>query len=127
MSLEIKIPKEINKYEAKLIGPLTSRQTLWTVLGAGAAMLTNMVCKQIAPDWTIIAMVLVCTPFAAMGFVNVYDMPFGKFVIGFLKTNMMSPLKRKSIIKNQFALIDEEMNSLEHKNTKYKKSKKAFK
>lgn len=128
MSLEIPIPKEITKYEAKLIGPLTGRQTFWSVLGCGAAILAKSVVDQIAPDIAVHACVFAALPFAAMGFIKVYEMPFEKFAIGYVKTHLLSPTKRKTKIKNQFAMLDDEMNSIdEKKKAKYKRSKAAFK
>lgn len=128
MSLEIQIPKEITKYEAKLIGPLTARQTVWSVIGAVAAILAKNACDFIAPEWSIIACVFAALPFALIGFVKVYEMPFEKYAIGYIKTHLLAPQKRKSRIKNQFALIDLEMNpKTEEKKPKYKKSKLAFK
>lgn len=127
MSLEIKIPKEITKYEAKLIGPLTTRQTIFSVLGAAAAIGVKFLCDAVAPDLSIYAMVLACVPFAACGFIKVYEMPFEQFAIGYIKTRLIVPTKRKSIIKNQFAMVSAEMNSTDAKKPKYKQSKQAFK
>lgn len=127
MSLEIKIPKEITKYEAKLIGPLTTRQTIWSVLGGAAAIVTKMLCDPIIPDYSLYVMMFACVPFGLIGFVKVYEMPFEQFAIGYIKTNLIAPTKRKSIIKNQFAIISAEMNSVEQKKPKYKRSKQALK
>lgn len=128
MSLEIQIPKEITKYEAKLIGPLTGRQTIWSVVGAVAAILTKNAVDFVAPEWSIIACVFAALPFALIGFVKVYEMPFEKYAIGYIKTHLMAPQKRKSKIKNQFALISAEMEpKSDEKKPKYKKSKAAFK
>lgn len=128
MSLEIKIPKEITKYEAKLIGPLTSRQTVWSVVGAVVAIVVKNLCDVVAPDWSIYACVLAVIPFALIGFVKIYEMPFEKFAIGYIKTHVIAPQKRKSKVKNQFAVMDAEMNQkVDGKKVKYKKSKLAFK
>jgi hypothetical protein len=128
MSLEIKIPKEITKYEAKLIGPLTGRQTAFCVLGGVAVIGVNAIVSKINPDWTTMACVFAAAPFGALGFFKIYEMPFEKFAIGYIKTNLLTPQKRKTKIKNQFAAIDAEMNmTTEKKKAKYKKSKAAFK
>ena len=128
MSLEIKIPKEITKYEAKLIGPLTGRQTGCAVLGAIAAIVVKFLFEGIYPDFAITACGIAAVPFILVGFVKIYEMPFEKFAIGYIKTHVIAPQKRKAKIKNQFALIDAEMNSVpEDKKSKYKKSKMAFK
>ena len=127
MSLEIKIPKEITQYEAKLIGPLTTRQTIWTVLGGIAAIGTHALTKAIIPDYALYITLFACVPFALVGFVKVYEMPFEQFAIGYIKTNLITSTKRKSIVKNQFALIAAEIDSIETKKPKYKKSKQAFK
>ena len=128
MSLEIKIPKEITKYEAKLIGPLTGRQTGCSVLGAIAAIATKFLVEQVYPDFAVTACGIAAVPFILIGFIKVYEMPFEQFAIGYIKTHIISPQKRKAKIKNQFALIDSEMNSVpEDKKSKYKKSKMAFK
>ena len=128
MSLEIKIPKEITKYEAKLIGPLTTRQTVCLIPGFGAAILAKMLCDQLAPSITGMAMILVFIPFGLLGFVKVYEMPFEQFAVGWFKTRFLAPSKRKTIVKNQFAIIDKEMEIKDtKKKAKYKKSKLAYK
>ena len=128
MSLEIQIPKEITKYEAKLIGPLTTRQTFCSVIGGTAAILANYLCGLVAPDFATGAVVFAAAPFVALGFIKIYEMPFEQFAIGYVKTHILAPQTRKSKIKNQFALIESEINSKpDAKKEKYKKSKKAFK
>lgn len=128
MSLEVKIPKEITQYEAKLVGPLTTRQTVWGVLGAVAGWGAYTVSKAfISQDMALTMCLIAALPFLLVGFVKLYEMPFEKFVIGYVKTHMLSPLKRKTAIKNQFAIIDAEMNPVvEDKKAKYKRSNLAF-
>ena len=127
MSLEIKIPQEITKYEAKLIGPLTSRQTLWSVLGGVAVIAVNYLVKLVSPDSALAACFFTAIPFALMGVVKIYGMPFEKYAIGYIQTKIFAPQKRKSKVKNQFAIIDAEMSQGPNKKTKYKKSKLAYK
>lgn len=127
MSLEIKVPKEITQYEAKLIGPLTTRQTIWSVIGGVTAIGVHALFNVIMPEYALYAALFACLPSALIGFVKVYEMPFEKFAIGYIKTNLIASRKRKSIIKNQFALITAEMESVEDKKPKYKRSKQAFK
>lgn len=127
MSLEIKIPKEVTQYEAKLIGPLTTRQTIWSVVGGLTAIGVHALLSPIIPEYAMYITLFACAPAALIGFVKVYEMPFEKFAIGYIKTNLITSTKRKSIIKNQFALITAEMESVEDKKPKYKRSKQAFK
>lgn len=129
MSLEVKIPKEITQYEAKLVGPFTARQTVWGLLGVvagwGAYTLINTFVSQ---DMALTMCLFAALPFLLIGFVKLYEMPFEKFVVGYVKTHMLSPLKRKTAIRNQFAIIDAEMNPIiEDKKVKYKRSNLAFK
>ena len=127
MSLEIAIPQEITQYEAKLIGPLTTRQTVWSIIGCVAGIGAKMICDKVAPDMWIYASTLAFAPCGAIGFFKIYGMPFEQFAIGYIKTNVIAPMKRKSIVMNQFAMIDKEMNAkVTDKKEKYKKSKLAF-
>ena len=128
MSLEIEIPKEITKYEAKLMFGLTTRQCVCTAAAIGSAIATNWLCGIFAPNAATFAMIAVAIPFVLVGFVKRYGMPFEKYAIGYIKTTFLAPLKRKNKIKNQFALINTEMNTeTDGKKVKYKKSKLAFK
>ena len=127
MSLEINVPKEITRYEAKLIGPFTARQSIWGAIGLGASVLSYKLCNAFLPELAMGALLLAAAPCACIGFVKVYEMPFEQFAVGWIKTRFLAPSKRKSIVKNQFAIIDEEMNvEDEKKKTKYKKSKLAY-
>lgn len=129
MSLEIKIPKEVTKYEAKLVGPLTAKQTVYCGIGGLLVIGVRYICNIIAPEATTVAMVLTFAPFALLGFCKPYGQPLDKFIVGYIKTNMLSPRMRKSKIKNQFEAIDKEMKMINGTKTKgkYKKSKAAFK
>ena len=93
--IEVKIPQEINQYDAKLVGPFTMRQAL---CGGIAALLSYGIyngMKGTVSEETVIGLILlVSTPFALLGWVKPYGMRFEKFFIGILFNTLISSPKR---------------------------------
>ena len=93
--IEVKIPQEINQYDAKLVGPFTMRQAL---CGGMAALLSYGIyngMKGTVSEETVIGLImLVSTPFALLGWVKPYGMRFEKFFIGILFNTLISSPKR---------------------------------
>lgn len=144
MSIEMKIPKEINKYEAKFIGPFTLRQTvclgICLPVGVGLFILSK---PYIGSD---LAGFLVVPP-AAIGYLFGWYKPYGMKFEKYLKTafinSFVAPSKRLYKTENYYSQILTEIEKVDEaelatqidssekkkkaKKPKYKRSKKAIK
>jgi hypothetical protein len=108
--IDIEIPKDINKYEAKLVGPFTARQTgcFAAALGVGIPLFMGMTKSLGAPqDVAIIAMIIVVTPFLLLGWIKPYGMAFEKFIQTAFVSNVLSPKKRKYVTDNNYFTYSE--------------------
>lgn len=128
----IEIPREITKYETKLIGPFTARQCAFYAVAIIVCLLVYNLTKAVIPDSALVIALFAAIPFVLVGTIKIYGMPLEKFAVGYFKTNLIAPMKRKTKIVNQFAIIDKEMEAVKQveikkEKNKYKKSKKAFK
>lgn len=144
MSIEIKIPKEINKYEAKFIGPFTLRQTLslgvCLPIGVGLFVLSK---PYIGSD---LAGFLVAPP-AAIGYLFGWYKPYGMKFEKYLQTafinSFVAPSKRLYKTENYYSQILADIQEADEaelaaqaeaskkkkkaKKQKYKRSKLAIK
>jgi len=117
--LQTTIPKDIRKYEAKMAGPFTTRQTIFFVIAC--------ICAYIA--WFLLKNVNACFLFAipaiAFGWVKVYGQPLEKFIKSAFISNFVSPKQRKYKTKNIYKLAEDDFTPLNEKETK--KIKKKYK
>ena len=101
--IEIEIPKDINKYKAKLVGPFTTRQTICFVLACILAVPTFLFLRDKVPtDLASIVTIVICIPFILVGWVEPYGMSFEKFAQAAFVSNFISPSKRKYVTMNQY-------------------------
>lgn len=129
MQNPIEIPREITRYETKVVGSLTGRQCVYYALAIIVVLIINSLLTPIMGDMGLYIGIFCAVPLILIGTIKVYGMPLEKFAIGYIKTNLIAPAKRKTKIVNQFAIICEEMETVKNdkKKMKYKKSKAAFK
>ena len=80
--IEIEIPKDINKYEAKLIGPFTTRQTACFVIACalGIPAFTSLKHYGVPQDMCMLITILIFLPAILVGWVKPYGMKFEKFL-----------------------------------------------
>lgn len=94
--IDIKIPKDIEKYQTKLIGPFTLRQA---ICFGGGAFIAFTICRPLfeSVDSTIASIVsaLVMSPFLACGFLTPYGLPFEQFFVRVVLYSLLTPKKRK--------------------------------
>ena len=140
MSIEIKIPKEIRKYEAKAVGPFTLRQLICLLICVPVCVgLYILVKPYVGVD---VAGFIVFPPAAVgwlFGWCKPYGMKFEKYMKTMFINSFLAPKKRVYKTENFYACVlkeiareDEEAN-LENasrnktKKQKYKRSKLAIK
>ena len=99
--IEAMIPKDIRKYESKLIGPLTLRQTICFIIAAGLSFTSYTALKEIsatAAQYTAFILAVIPTIF---GWVKVYNLPIEKFLQTALVSHVLSPTHRVYKCENQ--------------------------
>lgn len=101
--IEIEIPKDIRKYEAKLVGPLTTRQTICSIIMAVTAIITFKVLGEMPKDVKFFVLMIVVLPSILIGFVKPYGMPFEKFAQTAFVSNFLSPKYRKYVTNNFYS------------------------
>lgn len=119
--IEMEIPKDIRKYEAKLIGPLTTRQTVCFVGAAALALSVFFLLDFIPQDVRYFLIILVAAPFLLCGWYKPYGMPFEKFVQTAFITSVLAPANRKYASKN---IYESEIKKVEESNNKKNKNSK---
>ena len=90
--LEIKINKEIRNYTESMFFGLSMRQSFFAVFGVGIAVLVYFAFRSTLGTETLSwVCMLAAAPFAAMGFVSYHGMPAEKFVLVWLRSEMIEP------------------------------------
>lgn len=109
--IEIEIPKDIRKYESKLIGPFTTRQAVCFVGGAVIAVPVFNICRQMgAFDLGSLLAICIFLPFILCGWVKVYGMTFEQFFQTFLYSEYLAPKKRKYQTENIWDLPENKID-----------------
>lgn len=120
--LEAPIPKDIRKYDAKLVGPFTTRQLFCFV---GGAILSYGTYKFFGPalgSTALTVCAIVAAPFLVMGWYKPYGMVFEKFFKTAFISTVLAPHNRKYKTKNIFAPIADDPKPMSQ--AEYKKRRK---
>lgn len=118
--IEIRVPKEIKQYEAKLIGPLTMRQSVICAIFTPICVLTYHVVRSFASfDAACFAVMLPAALIALFGWVRPYGMKMEVFLRSIFINIVIAPSKRPYVTENyfeqfsDFALTSERMEEIE--------------
>lgn len=121
MAIEREIPKDIKKYEPKLLGPFTTRQILCLVPGLGLGVLAYLLLKNfLSSDVCLFITTFIVVPFILLGWFKPYGLPFEKFVKTVFISSVLSPPIRKYKTKR----LDDEPTDTPKKTPQKKKKKK---
>lgn len=119
--IEIEIPKDIRKYETKLIGPLTTRQTICAVGACAIAFAVSKITTFVPQDLQFFVIALPALPFLLIGWVKPYGMHFEQFVASTFVSTILSPKYRKYKTKNVYATyVNNDNKKKKNKNKKKK-------
>ena len=91
--MEIKINKDIKKYEQKHIIGLNMRQLIWSIAAVVLIVLTYIAMIEAASKLRILAMVGVGTPCILIGFVNWHGMKIEKLLPTVIKNELLTPVR----------------------------------
>lgn len=125
--IEVQIPKDIRKYEAKLVGPFTLRQLIAFIVGCVIAYFTYKVMSSLnLKEHAVPMCMLLASPALAMGYVKPYGMPMERFLQTAFITTVLAPAERKYKTKNTFkyAAIKQKAQSKKEYQKRLKKDKK---
>lgn len=102
--IQVKISKDINKYESKTFWGFSPRQLGFTILAIIIALIINFVLIFIPEDLRGFLTMAVAIPCIGCGWINIQGMKFEKYVYLFLKSNF-SNKKRLFINENLYDYI----------------------
>ncbi|MFT4144383.1 MAG: PrgI family protein [Mobilitalea sp.] len=125
MALSRKTQKDVGKYQAKLVGPFTVRQSIFVGIAAVISMiLWNMSDMfQMSMDSKIMTILVVAAPVALLGFLNPYGMTCLEFIKQYYEYHILSSKKRiyQTITDDEKIIAQQEKQS--QSSTKNKKNK----
>ena len=125
MALSRKTQKDVGKYQAKLVGPFTVRQSIFVGIAAVIAMiLWNMSDMfQMSMDSKIMTILVVAAPIALLGFLNPYGMTCLEFIKQYYEYHILSSKKRiyQTITDDEKIIAQQEKQT--QSSTKNKKNK----
>ena len=128
--LEMKIPQEINKYESKLVGPLTTRQTLSIIAAGVLCVLFFKIFKGLIPDdYLYVGCFVIAFPFGIIGWWKPYGMPAEKFFLAVLFNTIISSSRRFFKSNNVVNKIEQKLTvpAVQELDKKKKKKQKQAK
>ena len=129
MAISRKTQKDVGKYQAKLVGPLNIRQTIFTGIASVFAIILWNVADMFQMTTTdkIGTVIIVAAPIALLGSLN----PFGMTCIEFLKQyyeyHIISTKKRtyETITDDELIKTQEEIQNENNKKKKSNATKQA--
>ena len=87
--IEVEIPKDINGYKPKFIGPLTLRNTVSIIITAITAVPIGFLLGQVFVNEIALTIAMIIgAPILFCGFKDIYGMPAEKFILMYLKTHL---------------------------------------
>ena len=124
--IELEVPKDIRRYEAKLFGPFTTRQLICFVIAAAIAFVALKFLGALMPqDFAFFFIIILDLPILLCGWWKPYGMQFEKFAKVAFTTTFISPTARKYVIENAFS--DKEKQDKAAEANKKQKAKKQIK
>lgn len=120
MAIEREIPKDISKYESKLIGPFTTRQVVCGVPGMGLAIGCYFLLRPyVTDDVNFFIDILVALPFLVCGWIKPYGIPFEKYISIVFVSQVLAPKHRKYKTENTYGeLVPKRVRKKEDKKDK---------
>ena len=120
------IPRDISKYDAAQIGPLTTRQFIGLVLGAVVAIPSYFLFRSALGESALLLSTVLALPFLLCGFYKPYDIPFERYARSVFASVLLSPTKKKYGSENTYhAIFFDETDTTNNKKTKKKRKTKS--
>lgn len=104
--MEVKINKEIRNYTESIFFGLSLRQFIFSVLACIVAVILYFLFKQkLGMEVTSWVCILGATPFAALGFIKYNGMAIEKFILAWIKSEVLVPKHLKFVSENIYYQI----------------------
>lgn len=117
--LETQIPKDIRKYESKLVGPFTLRQLICFIIACLVAYIVFKIAKPLAGSNTAVSICFISViPVIAFGWIKPYGMQLEKFLQTAFISNVLAPKHRKYKTKNGFRMAETKLHKMDDKSYK---------
>lgn len=114
--IELEMTKDIRKYKTKLYMGLTARQCVCIALAAVACAFTFFKLgyfENMTLETRFTICVFIALPFIAVGWIEMYGMPFEKFTMVVIRNCFINPKRRP--YKSEGVAILTEIESMERK------------
>lgn len=96
MAISRKTQKDVGRYQAKLVGPFTVRQSIFVGIAAVIAIITWNISDtfQISMENKVVTILVLASPVALLGFLNPYGMTCLEFLKQYYEYHILSSRKR---------------------------------
>lgn len=96
MAVSRKTQKDVGKYQAKLVGPFSVRQTIFVGIASVAAILLWNIfdALHMSMENKVATILIVAAPIALLGFLNPYGMTCLEFIKQYYEYHILSSRKR---------------------------------
>ena len=126
--MEVKINREIREYTESMFFGLTMRQFIFSVLALAASVLSYFLLRPLAGleavSWICM---LAAVPFAVLGFVKYNGMPAEKFIMAWIRSEILMPKKLYFGNSNLYMELLKQAENEKKKNKKKRRKKNAEK
>jgi hypothetical protein len=97
MAVTRKTQKDVGNFESKLIGPFTTRQTIFIGIGGVIDVVIGLTMESAGVDFATIAAVciVIIAPFVWLGYAHPYGMKAEEFLLEYYIYHMAAPKIRK--------------------------------
>lgn len=131
--IETKVPMDIRKYKTKIIGPFTLRQAICVGISIFIDLMFYLFIYSsldLSINFLIYTVIIIDIPIMAFSFDH-NGIPMEKFVYGFIRNNILAPVKRtyKNSFDDEFEVNEVKLSddSTIKKKLKNKPELKAYK
>lgn len=101
--MEVKINREIRNYTESIFFGLSLRQFIFSVLACIVAVLIYFLFRQkLGMEVTSWLCILGAAPFAVLGFIKYNGMAIERFLLAWLKSEVLTPRYLKFVSKNTY-------------------------
>ena len=102
--MEIKIPKEIRDYQESIYFGLSTRQFIFSIIAIVVAIGVYFSLRNILGTETVSWVCILCAaPFAAMGFFRYNGLSFERFIVVWIRSQILMPQRLIYQAENLFA------------------------
>lgn len=121
--MEIKIPKEIRAYRESVLFGLSLRQLICSIIAVVVAVLSYFGLRDLLGQEMVSWVCIFCAaPFAAAGFFSYNSMTLEKFIVAWIRSEILCAGPRKFIAENLYVKL---LHSIQNEPKSKKRRSKA--